>query len=99
MFRDGDKVYETYWTTGRGNERMPPSYGLLDLTPTAGRSSGKIRPRAGRSIGGPKVVSFSWTAVRPPSGPAGQPDVPTISAPRLPLCTVAVTSCIIDRYP
>jgi len=30
--RDGDKVYETYWTTGRGNEVMAPSYGLLDLT-------------------------------------------------------------------
>jgi predicted dithiol-disulfide oxidoreductase (DUF899 family) len=30
--RNGDKVYETYWTTGRGNELMAPSYGLLDLT-------------------------------------------------------------------
>jgi predicted dithiol-disulfide oxidoreductase (DUF899 family) len=30
--RDGDKVYETYWTTGRGNEVMAPSYGLLDRT-------------------------------------------------------------------
>jgi predicted dithiol-disulfide oxidoreductase (DUF899 family) len=30
--RAGDKVYETYWTTGRGNELMAPSYGLLDLT-------------------------------------------------------------------
>lgn len=30
--RDGDKVYETFWTTGRGNEVMAPSYGLLDLT-------------------------------------------------------------------
>ncbi|HEY7225465.1 MAG TPA: DUF899 family protein [Micromonosporaceae bacterium] len=30
--RSGDKVYETYWTTGRGNESMAPSYGLLDLT-------------------------------------------------------------------
>lgn len=30
--RDEDKVYETYWTTGRGNELMAPSYGLLDLT-------------------------------------------------------------------
>ena len=28
--RDGDQVYETYWTTGRGNEAMTPSYGLLD---------------------------------------------------------------------
>ena len=31
--RDGDQVFETYWTTGRGNEIMAPSYGLLDLTP------------------------------------------------------------------
>jgi predicted dithiol-disulfide oxidoreductase (DUF899 family) len=30
--RDGDRVFETYWTTGRGNEIMAPSYGLLDLT-------------------------------------------------------------------
>ena len=30
--RDDNKVYETYWTTGRGNEVMAPSYGLLDLT-------------------------------------------------------------------
>lgn len=30
--RDGDRVFETYWTTGRGNEVMAPSYGLLDMT-------------------------------------------------------------------
>ena len=30
--RDGDRVFETYWTTGRGVEVMVPSYGLLDLT-------------------------------------------------------------------
>jgi len=30
--RDGDRAYETYWTTGRGNEVMAPSYGLLDRT-------------------------------------------------------------------
>jgi predicted dithiol-disulfide oxidoreductase (DUF899 family) len=30
--RDGDRVYETYWTTGRGVEAMAPSYGLLDMT-------------------------------------------------------------------
>lgn len=30
--RDGSDVYETYWTTGRGNEIMAPSYGLLDRT-------------------------------------------------------------------
>ena len=30
--RHGDQVYETYWTTGRGNELMGNSYGLLDRT-------------------------------------------------------------------
>jgi predicted dithiol-disulfide oxidoreductase (DUF899 family) len=30
--RVGHRVYETYWTTGRGNELMAPSYGLLDRT-------------------------------------------------------------------
>jgi len=30
--RDGDQVFETYWTTGRGNEIMAPSFGLLDRT-------------------------------------------------------------------
>ena len=30
--RDDGRVFETYWTTGRGNEVMAPSYGLLDLT-------------------------------------------------------------------
>src|SRR6266567_7179965 len=30
--RHGDRVFETYWTTGRGVEVMAPSYGLLDLT-------------------------------------------------------------------
>jgi predicted dithiol-disulfide oxidoreductase (DUF899 family) len=30
--RDQDRVYETYWTTGRGVEPMAPSYGILDMT-------------------------------------------------------------------
>jgi predicted dithiol-disulfide oxidoreductase (DUF899 family) len=31
--REGDRVFETYWTTGRGVEPMAPGYaGLLDLT-------------------------------------------------------------------
>jgi predicted dithiol-disulfide oxidoreductase (DUF899 family) len=30
--RSGDRVFETYWTTGRGVEAMDQSYGLLDLT-------------------------------------------------------------------
>ena len=30
--RDGDRVFETYWTTGRGVEVMDYSYALEDLT-------------------------------------------------------------------
>ncbi|MFG3302899.1 DUF899 family protein [Micromonospora chersina] len=30
--RQGERVFETYWTTGRGVEAMAPSYGLLDMT-------------------------------------------------------------------
>jgi predicted dithiol-disulfide oxidoreductase (DUF899 family) len=30
--RDGDRVFETYWTNGRGVEAMAPTYGLLDMT-------------------------------------------------------------------
>ncbi|HTZ86764.1 MAG TPA: DUF899 family protein [Solirubrobacteraceae bacterium] len=30
--RDGNRVFETYWTTRRGVEAMDYSYGLLDLS-------------------------------------------------------------------
>lgn len=30
--RQGDRVFETYWTNGRAVEAMSPSYGLLDMT-------------------------------------------------------------------
>jgi predicted dithiol-disulfide oxidoreductase (DUF899 family) len=30
--RDGDRVFETYWTTGRGVEVMDYSFALMDLT-------------------------------------------------------------------
>ena len=29
---DGDRVFETYWTTGRAAERMSNTYALLDMT-------------------------------------------------------------------
>jgi predicted dithiol-disulfide oxidoreductase (DUF899 family) len=37
--RQGDRVFETYWTNGRGVEAMDYSYGLMDLT-TFGRQEG-----------------------------------------------------------
>jgi len=30
--REGDRVFETYWTNGRGVEVLDNSYALLDLT-------------------------------------------------------------------
>jgi predicted dithiol-disulfide oxidoreductase (DUF899 family) len=30
--RDGDRVFETYWNTGRGTETFAPTYNLLDKT-------------------------------------------------------------------
>jgi predicted dithiol-disulfide oxidoreductase (DUF899 family) len=30
--RDGERVFETYWTNGRGVEAMSPTHGLLDRT-------------------------------------------------------------------
>jgi predicted dithiol-disulfide oxidoreductase (DUF899 family) len=33
FLRDGDRVFLTYSTTGRGNERVNGSMGLLDMTP------------------------------------------------------------------
>jgi Bacterial protein of unknown function (DUF899) len=30
--RDEDRVFETYWSTGRAAEAWAPSYGLLDIT-------------------------------------------------------------------
>ena len=30
--REGDRVFETYWCSGRASEAWSPSYGLLDLT-------------------------------------------------------------------
>jgi predicted dithiol-disulfide oxidoreductase (DUF899 family) len=30
--RDRERVFETYWTNGRGVEVMSPTYGLLDMT-------------------------------------------------------------------
>jgi predicted dithiol-disulfide oxidoreductase (DUF899 family) len=51
--RDGDRVFETYWTTGRGVEAMSNSYPLLDMTvygrQEAWEDSPAGWPRDGRS--------------------------------------------------
>jgi hypothetical protein len=81
--RNGDKVYETYWTTGRGNELMAPSYGLVDLTVYGRQEFWEDSPEGWPQRWVPKVASFGWTAARPPSGHGSKPDATTTSARRL----------------
>lgn len=43
--RDGDRVFETYWTTRRGVEVMDYSYALMDLTPFGRQETWEDSPR------------------------------------------------------
>ena len=42
--RDGDRVFETYWTSGRGLEPLAPAYGLLDRTVFGRREGWEDQP-------------------------------------------------------
>jgi len=55
--RDGDRVFETYWTTGRGGESMDNSYRLMDLTPYGRRESWEDSP-----AGWPQDVTSTRTS-------------------------------------
>jgi Bacterial protein of unknown function (DUF899) len=44
--RDGDRVFRTYSTTGRGVEPVNGSFGLLDMTPYGRRDSWEDSPDA-----------------------------------------------------
>jgi predicted dithiol-disulfide oxidoreductase (DUF899 family) len=57
--RDGDRVFVTYSTTGRGNEPLDGSLGLLDMTPYGRREAWEDNPegwpeapQAGAPVGG-----------------------------------------------
>jgi predicted dithiol-disulfide oxidoreductase (DUF899 family) len=44
FLRDGDRAFLTYSTTGRGNERVNGSLGLLDMTPYGRREAWEDNP-------------------------------------------------------
>jgi predicted dithiol-disulfide oxidoreductase (DUF899 family) len=44
FLRDGDRVFLTYSTTGRGNEPVNGSLGLLDMTPYGRREAWEDNP-------------------------------------------------------
>jgi predicted dithiol-disulfide oxidoreductase (DUF899 family) len=53
--RDGDRVFETYWTTGRGCEPMTGSYGMLDMTVYGRQEGWEDSPE-----GWPKPFPSTW---------------------------------------
>src|SRR2546425_6532721 len=62
--RDGDRVFETYWTTRRGVEAMDYSYALMDLTVYGRQESWEDSPP-----GRPQQCSNTRTDGGPPAWP------------------------------
>ena len=62
--RDGDRVFETYWTTRRGVEAMDYSYALMDLT-----VYGRQEPWEDSPPGWPQPCSITRTDGGPPAWP------------------------------
>jgi predicted dithiol-disulfide oxidoreductase (DUF899 family) len=62
--RDGDRVFETYWTTRRGVEAMDYSYALMDLTVYGRQESWEDSPP-----GWPQQCSNARTDAGPPAWP------------------------------
>jgi predicted dithiol-disulfide oxidoreductase (DUF899 family) len=66
--RDGDRVFETYWNTGRGCEPMANSYGMLDMTVYGRQESWEDSP-AGWPKREQKDNGDQFRAKRQPSNP------------------------------
>ena len=62
--RDGDRVFETYWTTRRGAEALDYSYALMDLTVYGRQEPWEDSPR-----GWPQQCSYTRTDGGPPDWP------------------------------
>src|SRR6202167_4625588 len=55
--RDGDRVFETDWTTRRGAEAMDYSYALMDLTVYGRQEPWEVSP-----LGWPQQCSYTRTS-------------------------------------
>ncbi len=69
--RQGSKVFETYWTTGRGAEVMDNSYDLLDLTVYGRQEMWEDSPPAGHNGLRQASSPYRWTSHRPVVSPEG----------------------------
>jgi predicted dithiol-disulfide oxidoreductase (DUF899 family) len=65
--REGDRVFETYWTTGRGVEAMDYSYALMDLT-----VHGRQEPWEDSPAGWPRPTQVDGSNLRTDGRPTAQ---------------------------
>jgi predicted dithiol-disulfide oxidoreductase (DUF899 family) len=65
--RDGDRVFETYWSTGRAAEAWAPSYALLDITPY-----GRQEPWEDSPAGWPRTFALEGDQFRLNGRPTAQ---------------------------
>jgi predicted dithiol-disulfide oxidoreductase (DUF899 family) len=63
--RDGDRVFETYWTTGRGTEAGATSYHLLDLTVYGRQETSESSPEGWPQLYDPSAGDQFRTGERP----------------------------------
>jgi predicted dithiol-disulfide oxidoreductase (DUF899 family) len=55
FLRDGSDVYRTYFTSGRGDERMMPVWNFLDTTPLGRQETWENSPE-----GWPQTAPYDW---------------------------------------
>lgn len=58
--RQGDRVFETYWTTGRGFEPMAPTIGLLDMSVYGRQESWEDSPEGWPQTDGYDKSDRAW---------------------------------------
>ncbi|MGW0434958.1 DUF899 family protein [Micromonospora sp. NPDC003197] len=68
--RDEDRVYETYWTTGRGVEALMTSYHALDLTVYGRQEKWEESPD-----GWPQINGHPWRLDGRPTAQWGRPGI------------------------
>jgi predicted dithiol-disulfide oxidoreductase (DUF899 family) len=55
FLRDGDKLFRSYFTNGRGVERLGSAWTLLDLTPYGRQETWEDSPK-----GWPQSAPYQW---------------------------------------
>jgi predicted dithiol-disulfide oxidoreductase (DUF899 family) len=59
FLRDGDEVFRTYFTSGRGVDRLRMDFNLLDLTPYGRQERWEDSPE-----GWPQTPTMAWLRLR-----------------------------------